>query len=1390
MKKYILYFFFFLITNFAFGQVSLYTFASSSGTYSSITGTNLYTGTWNDDVTTNVPIGFNFYFNGKNYSTCSVSTNGFITLGTTAPTNIDYLPISSTSGFEGAISAVGFNLSGNTGSAISYITQGTAPNRRFIVQFNNVRRFNVNGDAFSFQIRLNETSNTVEFIYGSFTVSNSVNSRVQVGLRGLNNNDFNNRSLTSNTSWNTATVAGTTVNDDVRLRSSAYPSSGRTFTWTPPPVCSGSPSVTGTKSQLYINSFQFVGVLNNTPAHTSGFSTGYENYTGITPAQQPQGSVINISASRGTSNGSNGYWKAWVDWNNDGDFDFSSEEVYSLLDYTTPSLTFGFIIPANQPVGNYRLRIATANTSSNFSPCATLNIGEFEDYLFTVVKDCSAKVVSVNTVNPFDGERCGPGSVRLSAKGTTSAVSFNWYDYDPNTKAYTYLATGTTYLTPSISSTKTYYVKAITNLDSGASDYCETAFYYPVVARIDPQPKVTFSSNKPSICGEDDPTLLVTAAGDKYQDVIYEKFDSGLGVFSNITEGASFTDPSNGNNISNWLNKPSPYQPKDPPYQGLSPALSSGYFGDNFAMMNTDIARTSTSEIIINHLVSNDLSVAGYLNLKIDFDLYYFSIAQNDDEGYLNAQYALDGGVWVDFPGFKMNNSEFPNPLYWQKYSYDIPINSVSPPNNLKVRFTMKSYSGPMGSGSGFIEGITAIDNIRIYGYKNITTPFAWSSATTTLYKSDCVSALGGALESTVCVKPTATELEDVNWALNASATFSNGCPAIGNYTVSNDTKTWLQPSIIDWNLGAQWKPASVPTIAKCVIVRTPVVLPTGSTGTHGLARSVIVKVGGKLTVEPKSSLTIQNYIKNEAAASDVLVESDANLIQNNNAAVNIGDIIVRRNANLKRLDYNLWGAPVTGQNVKTFSQNTLDARFYVYNEKNDYFDGLFVHNEYPSPDPDGNIMSTTPTVDKTTYNFLNGLGYGIRASNILSTIITNVVGEFKGVPNNGIVTVPVYRSPDKIWDGKNYVHGFNMISNPFPSTIDFDAFMAHGTNSAAIYSTAYFWTNTNFTPRMQGSKYPSNLPSGKQIINNYAVLNATGGVAAPYGADGDGVTDPIGSSNNCPTCKVPNKYITPGQGFIVKARNLGNSQVEFDNSIRTNNQTAVFFNRMSVASKSDAKDRFWLNLKTPLDFNTTLLVGYIKGATDNFEEDYDAELMVYAGDSFYSALDDKKLAIQGKQYPFNEKDVIALGTSFGLDGQYEISIVGKEGIFENGQNVYLKDNLTGIVANLSEGNYTFHANAGDSVDRFEIQYKPANSLDVSNNEKENLKVYQTKNEIVIDSPIKVTGVKIFDASGKLLYSKKENENKLKINSVFFKSGVYLVEVETSKGKEIVKILK
>ncbi len=1089
-----------------------------------------------------------------------------------------------------------------------------------------------------------------------------------------------------------------------------------------------------TKSRLYIDSFQFVGVLNTTTANTSSFASGYQDFTSFTPiAEQPQGTAINIVATSASTNNprTNGTWKAWVDWNNDGDFNDAGEEVYNMITFTTPSVTFGFVIPASQPIGEYRLRIGTFSVqNNNFTSCSTASgFGEMEDYLLRVVADCSAKVTGVNNVNQFDGERCGPGTVRITATGNASAVDYRWYD---SIYGGTLLGTGNTFYTPNIATTTMYYVTAV------SAGGCETPFRYPVEARIDPNPTVTFSTSDPAICGEDKPSLLVSASGDKYQDVIFEKFDSGLGVFTNEVAGA-YT-----NTIGHWLRKDSPYIPLIAEgYEGLSPAMSSGYFGAGFAMINTDISRGSTAQSILNRMVSNNLDVSGFLNLKVDFDLYNFTIANNFTEGYTLIEYSLNGGTtWATLDQFIGNRG---NPLKWEKFSYTIPgANFTS--TNFKIRFSVFSYAGTLaGGGTGFIEGITAIDNVRIYGFKTINTPFTWNSATTTIYDSNCTNVLTGSdLRSTVCIKPSSTELEDVNWTINANATFSNGCPASGSFVVDNDTKTWRQPGITDWNQGAQWRPSTVPTINKCVIVRTPVELPTNTNGSHGLARSVIVKPGGSISIHPQSSLTIQNHIINEATATDVLVQNDANLIQNNNSATNSANITVRRNANLKRLDYNYWGAPVAGQMLKSFSPNTLNNRFMTYNEADDFF--------YPVPSP-----STTP--------FTPGTGYAIRADTTYPNTVQVFNGQFVGSINNGVITTTINCS-----SCTETLHGNNLIANPYPSNIDFDALQAN--NASLIYRTAYFWTNFNPNPVMQGSNYP-----GTGIVNNYAVYNASGGVTAPHaGFSGDGTNAP-----NLPATP-PNRYIKVGQGFIVKAKTSGT--LTFNNSIRTNNNSAVFLNRQA---NNQLMDRFWLSLKTPLNLYTPILIAYVKGATNNYELDYDAELLTVASDSFYSDLQGKKLAIQGK-YPFANNDAVVLGARFYQNGNYTIGLDKKEGIFANGQSIYLKDNYTGIVTNLSENSYQFNATAGEVNDRFEIVYTNKTLGSSQVNQKEPIQIYKDENAYVIKVQEIISSVKLFDAAGRVVSEQKPEAKSTKLFFTEDQKGVFLIEVKTPSKRYTKKV--
>jgi hypothetical protein len=123
-------------------QVNSYSFSQSTGTYTDLpsSATVLATATGNtgaaslDNVVYPVTLPFPVSFNGSNYSSINVSTNGFITFGATAPGTATYSPISSTETYAGAVSAWGrdlnsvFNIASKTGS-ISWAVVGTAPNR-------------------------------------------------------------------------------------------------------------------------------------------------------------------------------------------------------------------------------------------------------------------------------------------------------------------------------------------------------------------------------------------------------------------------------------------------------------------------------------------------------------------------------------------------------------------------------------------------------------------------------------------------------------------------------------------------------------------------------------------------------------------------------------------------------------------------------------------------------------------------------------------------------------------------------------------------------------------------------------------------------------------------------------------------------------------------------------------------------------------------------------------------------------------------------------------------------------------------------------------------------------------------------------------------------------
>ena len=133
---------------------------------------------------------------------------------------------------------------------IRFQTIGTSPNRTLVVQWTGWQRYTTSGgfgELYNFQIRLNETTNTINIVYNIQGPTSTTATTFQIGLRGSLNTDFNNRTTTTN--WS-STTAGTLNTSTVTLSSTVKPTAGLTYTWTPPviPVCSGTPNPGNTLS--------------------------------------------------------------------------------------------------------------------------------------------------------------------------------------------------------------------------------------------------------------------------------------------------------------------------------------------------------------------------------------------------------------------------------------------------------------------------------------------------------------------------------------------------------------------------------------------------------------------------------------------------------------------------------------------------------------------------------------------------------------------------------------------------------------------------------------------------------------------------------------------------------------------------------------------------------------------------------------------------------------------------------------------------------------------------------------------------------------------------------------------------------------------------------------
>lgn len=204
--------------------LSAYTFAASSGTYVPLTGGTNSTAIGDDGTETNIPIGFNFAYNGSTFTTFGISTNGTIQLGTTATSFTNNLATNAN-----VIAPMWDDNNRGTGT-ISYLTTGTAPNRVLTVEWSSIAIGGGGSSANSnntFQIQLSEATGEVKMVYGNMGPTNALTA--SIGVSGAAGTFM---SVTPASPVASSTVSTTTSNNSIS--SIANLPSGTVYTFTPP----------------------------------------------------------------------------------------------------------------------------------------------------------------------------------------------------------------------------------------------------------------------------------------------------------------------------------------------------------------------------------------------------------------------------------------------------------------------------------------------------------------------------------------------------------------------------------------------------------------------------------------------------------------------------------------------------------------------------------------------------------------------------------------------------------------------------------------------------------------------------------------------------------------------------------------------------------------------------------------------------------------------------------------------------------------------------------------------------------------------------------------------------------------------------------------------------
>jgi len=501
------------------------------------------------------------------------------------------------------------------------------------------------------------------------------------------------------------------------------------------------------------------------------------------------------------------------------------------------------------------------------------------------------------------------------------------------------------------------------------------------------------------------------------------------------------------------------------------------------------------------------------------------------------------------------------------------------------------------------------------------------------------ISAIGGTWTNDASFSPSidagnadAYDNEpSVNGSIINQGCYGNTQQASKTNASSGTNGMWTGATSTNWLVSGNWDDGNVPTELTNVVIDNVTNQPV--INANALCNNLTINTGANLIIDAEGKLIVNGTLTNNVGTSGLTINSNENddgaLIYNNSGI----NATVQRFLDAPALNtqWHYLSSPITAAPVSLFGLN-----FYNYDESTD--DWWTASTSYGNSGwniPAGNLVPLAGYIynsSETTINFLGELNYngGDYIANVSYT-------EHAGDAANG--------------DPYTDFDGWNLMGNPYPSELDWDAI-----TKINVDATIYYYND---------------------LTHNYA-----------YYIDG------IGSVNG------GSRYIPSMQAFFVKANNVSGGTLTIPLSART--FTGQSFYKKSSENTSNNSMRLSVSDN---GYNDESLIALSDNATLLFDNQLDAYKRFAWNEEIpqiFSLNSEKKSSYAINSLPTSAgQHIIPLGFKFKSQGSYVLHI---SELNIEGYHVFLEDLTLNKLVNLRETNeINIEYNEESSADRYQL---------------------------------------------------------------------------------------